>query len=37
MITTYEELVHLYMKNLESRDDEVPEFLKKITEVREKM
>lgn len=32
MITTYEELVHLYMKNLESKDDEVPEFLKKITE-----
>lgn len=25
------------MRNLESRDDEVPEVLKRITEVREKM
>lgn len=32
-----EEFEHLYMRNLESRDDEVPEFLNKITEVREKL
>lgn len=36
MITIYKELEHLYMRNLESRDD-VPDFLKKITEVREEM